>query len=560
MGIFGGSSPFDQIVEKVTDEKSSEDWGLIMEVCDRVTATNTGPKECLKSIYKRLQHQDPHVVLQALTLLDACVNNCGQYFLLEVASRDFETEYRKILSKSHPKVQDKMRGMLKKWAEGEFSKDPKFSLIPSFYSALKREGHDFAGEEGVKIKREVPKDPNVVSSQQEQDDLLKAIQLSLQEKSGGTQPSTAAGGNALYPTENLYSSVGGAPSVDKPFAAQQKNEKKARCLYDFEAVEDNELTFKSGEILMILDDQDPNWWKGSNHRGEGLFPANFVSLDLDPEPERRKSVQFNEEVEVKTVEKIDFAPQLTIDEGKIDELLGVLHEADPLEEVDPPFLPQLEEQVGAMGPLIDTELEKIDRQHAKLTRLSRELVESLTLYHTLMAEAPSMPYQSYGMPGMHPGFMPQMQAMGGMPPMSMAPGGMPMPQGMQPMGMPGGMPQGGMPGMPIMQGMPPTSMPGIPPTSMPGMPPTSMPGMPPTSMPGMPPTSMPGMPQSSMPGMGMPPNGIGMQAPMYYMDPNMAPQGGYPAPQGYPGSAPPPTPPLYDPNMAQQPYPVQNQQ
>ena len=33
-------------------------------------------------------------------------------------------------------------------------------------------------------------------------------------------------------------------------------------------------------------------------RGEGLFPANFVSLDLDAADtgERRKSVQFNEEV------------------------------------------------------------------------------------------------------------------------------------------------------------------------------------------------------------------------------------------------------------------------
>ena len=49
------------------------------------------------------------------------------------------------------------------------------------------------------------------------------------------------------------------------------------------------------------------------------------------------------------------------------------------------FLPQ-EDQVYKMGPLIDAELEAVDRRHAQLTRLSTELVDALNLYHQLMHE------------------------------------------------------------------------------------------------------------------------------------------------------------------------------
>lgn len=46
----------------------------------------------------------------------------------------------------------------------------------------------------------------------------------------------------------------------------------------------------------------------------------------------------------------------------------------------------ISEQVQQMGPLIDQELEKIDRRHAQLTRLGGELVEALNMYHNLMRD------------------------------------------------------------------------------------------------------------------------------------------------------------------------------
>ncbi|XP_013783066.1 signal transducing adapter molecule 1-like [Limulus polyphemus] len=393
MPFLSSTTPFDSDVEKVTSEmNTAEDWGLIMDICDKVGNTASGPKDCLRSIVRRLNSPVPHVAMQALTLLDACVNNCGKQFHLEVCSRDFESEVRKLLGKAHPKVVEKLKQLIKKWAEEEFKSDPQLSLIPSLYNKLKTEGMEFAESTDTpkKITSTYSKDPNVVSSQQEEDDIAKAIELSLKESSPKT--------SSLYPTAK--------PPSPTPISRllPQKEPRKVRALYDFEAAEDNELTVKTGEIILVLDDSDVNWWKGSTHLGEGLFPANFVTADLTAEPEpvykvpEKKSVQFSEEVKVKTVET---EPQeVEIDEEKIDRLLHLLHEADPTgERADSDELLALEEQCTAMGPLIDKEVDRIDHYHASLAAVSKQLMEALGMYHDLMREfVPPTPYGTYPPP------------------------------------------------------------------------------------------------------------------------------------------------------------------
>ncbi|KAG8186460.1 hypothetical protein JTE90_009219 [Oedothorax gibbosus] len=375
-------SPFDQDVEKATSEmNTSEDWGTILEICDKVDASSTGPKDCLRSIMKRLSSNVPHHAMHALTLLDACVKNCGKKFHLEVCSRDFESEIKKLLQKGHPKVVEKLKGLLKKWTEEDFKSDPELSLIPSLYNSMKSELSPEASSQVVKTIGTQRKDTSTI--EKEEEDLAKAIELSLKD-------------TASPKSQALYPSVSG--SVTLPQKTASKEMRKVRALYDFEAAEENELSFKAGDIIYVVDSSDVNWWKGEGSRGEGLFPANFVTSDWEAveleaaKKSSEKKVKFNEDVKVLETQPVR---EVVLDEESIDKMLFLLHEADPSgERPDSDELLSLEENCFAMTTLINNELEKVDRSLTALTGANHLLVESLNTYETLMKES-LPPYGGY---------------------------------------------------------------------------------------------------------------------------------------------------------------------
>ncbi|VDD87485.1 unnamed protein product [Enterobius vermicularis] len=372
MPFFGETqSPYDEVVAKATSETcSDENWRLIFDIVDRVLADPKGPKLCLLSLKKRLNHRDPHVVLLALSVLDALWCNCGQAFRQEVSSREFSSELGYKATQSNRAVSEKTRSLIKKWVEQECKEDPSLGLIESLYKNLLADGYSFETEQ-LEKKPAMVTDPNVVQSAKEEEDIARAIQLSLDESK----------------RENPSSTIS---STTQPHISRCV-ERDVRALYDFEAAEDGELTFSAGDTITILDECDANWWKGRCKGSVGVFPSSFVTSDLN-EPVKEADSSLREQEEVTTQQPVLVA---RIDEDLLAKCEVMLQECHPSKAEDPE-LPEIEKQCLAQEPLIEARIAEIDKQSSALDSIEASIANALNLYDSVIQQQ----QQQFSIPNM----------------------------------------------------------------------------------------------------------------------------------------------------------------
>ncbi|XP_033896109.2 ADP-ribosylation factor-binding protein GGA3-like isoform X2 [Acipenser ruthenus] len=136
-----------------------EDWEYIIGFCDQINKELEGPQIAVRLLAHKIQSPQEWEAVQALTVLEACMKNCGRRFHNEVGKFRFLNELIKVVSPKYlgdrvsEKVKRKVVEMLYSWAVAL----PDEAKINEAYQMLKRQGI-------VSCDPEIPVDQTLIPS------------------------------------------------------------------------------------------------------------------------------------------------------------------------------------------------------------------------------------------------------------------------------------------------------------------------------------------------------------------------------------------------------------
>ncbi|KAL2012287.1 hypothetical protein VTN00DRAFT_5005 [Thermoascus crustaceus] len=378
---------FDDVVAKATDENlTSENWEYILDVCDKVSAEESGAKDAVAALIKRLAHRNANVQLYTLELSNALAQNCGPKVHRELASRSFTDALLRLANdrNTHQQVKSKILERMEEWSE-MFSSNPEFGIMEQAYMKLKTQNPNLQPP-SKPTKRQITE----LDRQKEEEELQMALALSIKDKGAtapSTQPQTTAPSSSAPATQEQAAPSQVVPSGVPP-GTTAATVSRVRALFDFQPSEPGELQFRKGDIIAVLESVYKDWWKGSLRGQTGIFPLNYVEKLPDPTPEElQREAQMEAEVfgQIKNVEKLltllsTSSSELNVQDNE--EITTLYHSTLAIR-------PKLIELIG-----------KYSQKKDEFTQLNEKFIKARRDYEALLEASMSHPVQpQYGRPG-----------------------------------------------------------------------------------------------------------------------------------------------------------------
>ncbi|CAI7144707.1 ATV_collapsed_G0023300.mRNA.1.CDS.1 [Saccharomyces cerevisiae] len=336
---------------KATDPKlRSDNWQYILDVCDLVKEDpEDNGQEVMSLIEKRLEQQDANVILRTLSLTVSLAENCGSRLRQEITV----TDVVKQLSDS-------------------FKDDPSLRAMGDLYDKIKRKAPYL-------VQPNVPEKHNMSTQADNSDDeeLQKALKMSLfeYEKQKKLQEQEKESAEVLPQQQQQHQQQNQAPAHNIP---AQTVVRRVRALYDLTTNEPDELSFRKGDVITVLEQVYRDWWKGALRGNMGIFPLNYVTPIVEPS---------KEEIEKeKNKEAIVFSQKTTIDQLH-NSLNAASKTGNSNEVLQDPHIGDMYGSVTPLRPQVTRMLGKYAKEKEDMLSLRQVLANAERSYNQLMDRA-----------------------------------------------------------------------------------------------------------------------------------------------------------------------------
>ncbi|GAA5907319.1 uncharacterized protein JCM6883_001169 [Sporobolomyces salmoneus] len=402
------ANPYDEIINKATHEKQTEmNWELALTVWDKVNEEGeTGARNSVNALTKRLTHRSANVQLFSLTLAGALVNNCGPSLHREISGKAFTQALTRLINDrtTHESVKKEALKSIEEWVK-EHPNNSDFDLMNDTYEALKRQNHKFPSS----IARD-PSPPRINDDvlRKEEEDLQRALAESaaLSNPLRGYQPSTSSS----HTPANVNDSS--SPAKSLPSEPEPKPT-RVQALYDFVGQTPEELEFRTGDVVRVVECLYEDWWKGELRGRVGIFPRNHVQpLPEEPEP-RQSHSQSQSQAQSQSSQgqqptEEDLESEVFAQVALVDRLLALMAQLREQGQdfADNDELTDLYNSSMRLRPRVVKLIRKYDQKQADLQNMKQRVEQARGIYEGMMQQRTQPPPQS--LPHGYPQSQPQM--------------------------------------------------------------------------------------------------------------------------------------------------------
>ncbi|KAK4511062.1 uncharacterized protein ATC70_012272 [Mucor velutinosus] len=193
--------------------------------------------------------------------------------------QEFENEHRDALldmveaqAAYHTQAKELLESLKKNWGEGSNS-DPSDILGRVMVRKSSQDSYHSVSTDNISAHhRNQP--PSLKMSRDSSVDTFASSGMSYHNNSSDTV-------DRPLPNNQVLPPLSASDPVHKELN-HIDHTKYRRALFDFTGQNQDEISFKTGDIIAVIDEIDVGWWLGECHQKKGIFPVNYTE-EYDPQ-------------------------------------------------------------------------------------------------------------------------------------------------------------------------------------------------------------------------------------------------------------------------------------